>query len=183
MSYLLHIKHCGVYSPGGPHASQVQRCSTKWWGVWIFWVLLIHRHSGSKSSRWSGQPIHAIYIRELWRNNSIIPSGCLCACGTIQPSQEAVLINSVWAGVKPLFGFTGSHLKTLSPAQAAMTTRALMSFIWPMPILLKTVYQWYQLIDSPVFVIPVETKNRGLFKCLRGCGDQSQTKGMSALEY
>lgn len=50
-------------------------------------ALLIHRYSGSKSSGWSGQPIHIIYIRELWRNNSIIFSGRLCFCGTIQPPE------------------------------------------------------------------------------------------------
>lgn len=37
-------------------------------------------------------------------SGEIIASFPLCVCGTIQPPQVAVLINSVWAGVKPLLG-------------------------------------------------------------------------------
>ncbi|KAF3689429.1 hypothetical protein EXN66_Car005101 [Channa argus] len=45
-----------------------------------------------------------MYIREQWRNKSIVCSGCLCLCGTIQSPQVAAFMNSTQAGVKPLLG-------------------------------------------------------------------------------
>lgn len=68
----------------------------------IFLVLLMH-------GQWikMGRPILAIDIREQRRNNSVIYP--LCVCGTIQPPQVAVLINSTWAGVKPLLG-SSAHI-------------------------------------------------------------------------
>ena len=54
-----------------------------------------------ESHHWSSQPIHITYIRGL---GEIIASFPLCFCGTIQPPQVALPINSVWAGEKPLLG-------------------------------------------------------------------------------
>lgn len=83
------------HSTGGPHAAAQMRRGD------IF-VMVIHRYSGSKWRRKSGQSIYITYIRGQRRNNSIISSGCLCFCGTIQPPQVSALMNSAWAGVKPL---------------------------------------------------------------------------------
>lgn len=141
----------------------------KRWGGWLFWVQV-----GSQSSRWSGQPIHAVYIRELWGHNSIISSGCLCSCGTIQPPQVAVLINSAWAGVKPLLGapahiWKHCHLHGL-PWQLRLWR---VWFSW----YLFYLRQSHELIDSLVFVIPVACKDRGLFECCEAALKGSKLKG------
>lgn len=39
-----------------------------------------------------------------------------------------------------------------------------MSFIWLIPILLRTVYQWYEVTDSLVFIIPAAHKTAGEMK-------------------
>lgn len=101
---LVHVLCQGPELPVAPSLTSCHSCheETGWggWGVDFEWRS--YMYSESKSSCCNGQSIPIIYIRERCRNNSFISSGCLCFCGTIQPPQVAVLINRVWAGVKPL---------------------------------------------------------------------------------
>lgn len=78
-------------------------------GPSIFMLVTQHGYSGSKSCSWSARSVYMMYIKEHKRKSSIISYGRLCFCATIQPPQVSVVMNSTWAGVKPLLG-SSAHI-------------------------------------------------------------------------